>query len=76
MLKAKNKSQLCISKAELKRRMAVAQLSVPEITELMIEKGWGFYPNKLYRPLREKDFICLDRAMMNDLLGILREGAN
>ena len=67
------KQTLEISKTELKRRMKAAKLKVPAIADKMIKKGWGWYPNKLYRLLRQEGFICLHRAEMNDLLAILRE---
>ena len=68
------KQTLEISKTELKRRMTAAKLKAPAVADKMIKRGWGWYPNKLYRLLR-REGICLHRAEMNDLLGILREGA-
>ena len=67
------KQTLSISVSRLKRKMKAAHLSVAQITELMLDKGWGFYPHMLYRQFREKERVELDRAMMNDLLAILRE---
>lgn len=69
------KQTLEISKSELEKRIRAARLTVPEIADKMIKRGWGWYPNKLYRPLREKDFVCFHRAEMNDLLAILREAS-
>ena len=68
------KQTLEISKTELIKRMKAAKLKAPAIADKMIKLGWGWYPNKLYRLLRQER-TCLHRAEMNDLLAILREGA-
>ncbi len=73
MKAGKDARQLCISWTVLKKRIKAAKLNVPTIVNLMIEQGWTFYPNTLYRPLREKRELCLHTAEMNDLLAILRE---
>ncbi len=73
MKAGKDARQLCISGTKLKKRIKAAKLNVPTIVNLMIEQGWGWYPNKLYRLLRREDFVCLHTAEMNDLLAILRE---
>ncbi len=73
MKAGKDARQLCISGTVLKKRIKAAKLNVPTIVNLMMDKGWAFYPNTLYRPLQEKRELCLHTAEMNDLLAILRE---